>query len=154
MKKNKIVFIIIVFSIFSCHQADQKKATTVSLVNTTQDSIENDKITLKDTLNQSLSPASDTLVFHLKMDTTNQHLIIPVTISSGKELNALLFSTDKNANIRISQIEFPDSTFDGPFGKEIHYKIKMPGNFNIIIGEDMMAGDRWTGDFILKVSVK
>ena len=88
------------------------------------------------------------------MDTINQHLKIPLQISSGKELNASLFSEDKKANIRISQIEFPDSTFDGPFGRDLDYKIKTPGKYKIIIGEDMMAGDRRTGDFVLKVSVK
>ena len=94
------------------------------------------------------------MVFHLRMDTINQHLKIPVQISSGKQLNASLFSDDKRANIRISQVEFPDSTFDGPFGRELYYKIKTPGNYKIIIGEDMMAGDRWPGDFVMKISVK
>ena len=154
MVKNKIVFIIILFSGMSCHQADQKIVTTDSLVNIKPDSIKNEMYQANDTLTQSLSPGSDTLVFHLRMDTINQHLEIPLKVSSGKELNASLFSNDKKANIRISQIEFPDSTFDGPFGKDLRYKIKTPGNYKIIIGEDMMAGDRWTGDFVLKVSVK
>ncbi|HEY5392983.1 MAG TPA: hypothetical protein VIJ57_12745 [Hanamia sp.] len=154
MVKIKSLFIVILFSGMSCHQADQKIVTNDSVVNNKPDSIKNETPKVNDTLNQSLSPGSDTLVFHLRMDTINQHLKIPIQISSGKELNASLFSEDKKANIRISQIEFPDSTFDGPFGRDLHHKIKTPGNYKIIIGEDMMAGDRWTGDFILKVSVK
>ena len=154
MEKIRIFFIIILFSGMSCHQADQKIISTDSLVNNKPGSIKNETHIALDTLNKSLSPGSDTLVFHLRMDTINQHLKIPVKISSGEQLNASLFSDDKKANIRISQIEFPDSTFDGPFGKDLHYKIKTPGNYKIIIGEDMMAGDRWTGDFVLKVSVK
>jgi len=138
----------------SCHQADQKIISTDSLVNNKPGSIKNETHKAKDTLNKSLSPGSDTLVFHLRMNTINQHLKIPVQISSGKQLNSSLFSNDKKANIRISQIEFPDSTFDGPFGRDLDYKIKTPGNYKIIIGEDMMAGDQWTGDFVLKVSVK
>ncbi len=154
MVKIRIFFIIILFSGMSCHQADQKIISTDSLVNNKPGSIKNETHKALDTLYKSLSPGSDTLVFHLRMDTINQHLKIPVKISSGKQLNASLFSDDKKANIRISQIEFPDSTFDGPFGRDLHYKIKTPGNYKIIIGEDMMAGDRWTGDFVLKVSLK
>lgn len=154
MVKMQSLFIVVLFSGMSCQQAHKKKLTTDSLVNSKPDSIKNKSNKAKDTLNRSLSPGSDTLVFHLRMDTINQHLKIPVQISSGKQLNASLFSDDKRANIRISQVEFPDSTFDGPFGRELHYKIKTPGNYTIIIGEDMMAGDRWTGDFVMKISVK
>ena len=154
MVKIQSLFIVVLFSGMSCQQAHQKKLTTDSLVKRKPDSIKNKSNKAKGSLNQSLSPGSDTLVFHLRMDTINQHLEIPVQISSGKQLNATLFSDDKRANIRISQVEFPDSTFDGPFGRELHYKIKTPGNYTIIIGEDMMAGDRWTGDFVMKISVK
>lgn len=154
MVKIRFFFITILFSAISCHQADQKIISSDSLVNNKPVSIKDETHKALDTLNRSLSPGSDTLVFHLRMDTINQHLKIPVQISSGKQLNASLFSDDKRANIRISQVEFPDSTFDGPFGRELHYKIKTPGNYTIIIGEDMMAGDRWTGDFVMKISVK
>ena len=110
--------------------------------------------TLNDTLPRGLSDLSDTLILKLKMDSANDHLTIPLAISSGKELFAALSSDDKNANIRISQVGLPDSTFDGPFGKDLHYKMKSPGNYKIIIGENMMAGDRWKGDFVLRVWVK
>ena len=88
------------------------------------------------------------------MDSADRHLIIPVKISSGKELFARLSSKDKKANICISQIEFPDSTFDGPFGRNLNYIIKLPGNYKIIIGQNMMAGDLWNGDFVLKIWVE
>jgi hypothetical protein len=77
-----------------------------------------------------------------------------VKVSNGNEIFASLSSNDKNANIRINQIGLPDSTFDGPFGKDFHYKIKMPGIYQLIIAEDMMAGDRWKGNFLLKVWVE
>ena len=88
------------------------------------------------------------------MDSADRYLIIPVKISSGKELFARLSSKDKKANIRISQIEFPDNTFDGPFGRNLNYIIKLPGNYKIIIGQNMMAGDPWNGDFVLKIWVE
>ena len=88
------------------------------------------------------------------MDSANQHVVVAINISSGKELFASLSSKDKNANIRISQIGFPDRAFDGPFGRTLDYKIKDTGIYKIIMGEDMMAGDRWSGKFILKTWVK
>jgi hypothetical protein len=90
----------------------------------------------------------------LTIDSANQHITVPLKIASGKELFASLSSEDKNANIRISQVGLPDSTFDGPFGRVLRYKMKTPGNYQLIIGENMMAGDRWKGDFVLRVWVR
>lgn len=101
-----------------------------------------------------LKPGSDTLSFALNINNSDQHLVIPLQILSAKKLFAILSSDDKKANIRINQIELPDSTFDGPFGRSLEYKIKTSGNYKLIIGENMMAGDRWKGNFILKVWVK
>jgi hypothetical protein len=48
----------------------------------------------------------------------------------------------------------PDSTFDGPFGKSLDYKIKTPGTYKLIIGESMMAEGQYSGDFEIKAWVK
>ena len=101
-----------------------------------------------------LYPGSDTLLVNLKMDSFNKHLSVPVYVSSGRELFASLSSEDSKANIRISQIGFPDSTFDGPFGRNLKYPVKSAGYYEIIIGENMMAGDPWKGDFSVKIWVK
>ena len=152
--KNKIFFFAIFICLISCHQREQKKASKDPFVAIENDSVKPPMKTLNDTLPRGFSDLSDTLILKLKMDSANDHLTIPLAISSGKELFAALSSDDKNANIRISQIGLPDSTFDGPFGKDLHYKMKSPGNYKIIIGENMMAGDRWKGDFVLRVWVK
>ena len=152
--KNKIIFFAIFICLISCHQKEQKEASKDPLVAIKNDSVISEKKTLNDTLPRGLSDLSDTLILKLKMDSANDHLTVPLAISSGKELFAALSSDDKNANIRISQVGLPDSTFDGPFGRDLHYKMKTPGNYKIIIGENMMAGDRWKGDFVLKVWVK
>ncbi|MEO8720332.1 MAG: hypothetical protein ABI297_01665 [Ginsengibacter sp.] len=109
---------------------------------------------LNDSFTHGLSTMSDTLILRLKMDSTMDHLSIPLKITSGKQLLASLSAVDKNANIRFSQVGLPDSTFDGPFGKDLNYKMIVPGKYRLIIGENMMAGDRWEGDFILRVWVK
>jgi hypothetical protein len=152
--KNKIIFFATFICLISCHQKEQMKASKDPAVAIENDSVKTEKKMLNDTLPRGLSDLSDTLVLKLKMDSVNDHLTVPLAISSGKELFAALSSNDKNANIRISQVGLPDSTFDGPFGRDLHYKMKVPGNYKIIIGENMMAGDRWEGDFVLRVWVK
>ena len=73
--------------------------------------------TLNDTLPRGLSDLSDTLILKLKMDSANDHLTIPLAISSGKELFAALSSDDKNANIRISQVAFLTVLSTGPLAE-------------------------------------
>lgn len=152
--KNKIIFYTIFICLISCQQNEQKKTLDDPLIAIENDSVKTENNEPNDSLPKDLSPLSDTLILKLKMDSATSHLTIPVLITSGKDLFAALSSDDKNANIRISQVGLPDSTFDGPFGKDIHYKIKEHGNYKIIIGENMMAGDRWIGDFVLKVWIK
>ena len=146
--KSLIAFLLVA-SLIACNQQDHQSAKAAFAQT---DSIKTGKPQPADTLPRSLSPG-DTLLFKLAMDTGN-HVTVPIKISAGKELFASLSSDDKKANIRVSQVEFPDSTFDGPFGRELHREINAHGNYKLIIGEDMMAGDRWKGDFVLKVWVK
>lgn len=94
------------------------------------------------------------LLLNLKMDSTENHLMIPLQIKSGDSIIAELSSSDKNANIRVSQIKMPDGKMDGPFGRTLQYPLKDTGAYQLIIGENMMAGDPWTGEFVLKLSVK
>ena len=154
--KDKIIYLSIIILSLSCNQqSDHKTVKENPVDNLKSDTVKNIIERSKDTLQkQTLSPAGDTLFFKLKMDSSGKHLTIPVSISSGQIFFATLFSNDKNANLRITQIGFPDSTFDGPFGKSLQTKIKMPGDYKIIVGENMMAGDPWTGNFEMKVWVK
>jgi hypothetical protein len=149
--KNKSVFLLVFVTLFGCHQNEQKK--NIYPNNSSQTKTDSSQ-TKKKNHADSLFAGRDTLMLNLKIDSADQHITIPVKVSNGNEIFASLSSNDKNANIRINQIGLPDSTFDGPFGKDFHYKIKMPGIYQLIIAEDMMAGDRWKGNFLLKVWVE
>lgn len=146
---KRFIASLLLFSLFACNQQDHPSAKTAF---TQTDSVKTGNPHAADTLPKSLAPG-DTLFFKLAMDTGN-HVTVPIKISAGKELFASLSSEDKKANIRVSQVEFPDSTFDGPFGRELQRVINGHGNYKLIIREDMMAGDRWKGNFVLKVWVK
>src|SRR6185312_11123171 len=146
--KSFIAFLLLI-SLYACNQQDHQTAKSKL---TRSDSLKMNNPQAPVSLQKSLSPG-DTSYFKLTMD-SGYHVTFPIKISAGKELFAALSSDDQKANIRISQIEFPDSTFDGPYGRELTHTIETPGNYKLIIGEDMMAGDRWKGDFVLKVWVR
>lgn len=152
--KNNLFLLFIFLFLFSCNQNEKNKTIVGALSPIKNDSVKTPAKTDYDSIKKSLSPGKDTLVFNLKMDSENQHVTVPISITAGDTLFANLHSQDKKANIRISQVGLPDSTFDGPFGRTLDYKINVPGNYKIIIGEDMMAGDRWIGDFTLSTWVK
>lgn len=147
--------IILLYSLL-CGCSEQNKSGTRDA----SDSIRTEVVNIdtskseKTLTRKSLFGASDTLLFNLKMDSAGQKITVPVNISSGDKIYANLFSADSTANIRISQVGFPDHTFDGPFGKNIVFKIKDTGTYQIIIAENMMAGDKWVGSFNLKVWVE
>ena len=101
-----------------------------------------------------LFPGSNPLEMTLTKEKKESHLETSVYIKSGDSLFVQLSSKDKKANIRITQIEFPDSTFDGPFEQDLRYKIKQHGKYVIITGPNMMAGNPWAGDFTMKAWVK
>ena len=101
-----------------------------------------------------LRPHADTLVQRLRMNGINDKKIIIVSLASGKELIATLTKNSRKVNVRINQLEMPDSTFDGPFGDSLHYEIKMHGTYKIIIGADLMAEGNPPGAFTLKAWVK
>jgi hypothetical protein len=150
MKKICALIAISVFGLSCLQQPDSKKDIKVSVSSTRKDLSQKDSTTVT----RTSPPTVDTLFFKLRMDNNNNHLIIPISVTHGKEIFATVSSSDEKANIRISQIGLPDSTFEGPFGQSLQYNIKIPGTYKIIIGENMMAGDPWTGDFILKVWIK
>ena len=101
-----------------------------------------------------LQPRADTLVQRLHMNGINDKKIIILWVASGKELFATLTRNARKVNVRINQLEMPDSTFDGPFGDSLHYEIKMHGTYKIIIGADLMAEGNPSGAFTLKAWVK
>jgi hypothetical protein len=87
--------------------------------------------------------------------TANKHhpqYIVPAL--KGQTLTVLLKPTPKGGNVRINQIQQPGGAFDGPFGDSLSYTFKRDGNLSIIIAENLMAGDPYTGNFILKLFLK
>lgn len=78
-----------------------------------------------------------------KMDT------IKVNVSSYNGIAAKI-TPSKPGNIRFNLIILPNGETDGPFGKTLDYKVTEPGIYSIVIGESLMQGDRFAGQYQLK----
>lgn len=88
-----------------------------------------------------------------KLTGINTPVTVYIPVTKGGELSVLLVPQDSVANIRINQIFFPDGKADGPFGRNLVRKITQPGNYKLVIGEDLMQGEEWKGKFSLSVAI-
>ena len=116
-----------------------------------------------------ISPLPDT-VFAGEKDTTielvdgtaiimghikpNHQPVYTLKASKGQTIVATVKPVNKSGNIRINQVQKPDKTFDGPFGDSLQFTFQTSGMLRFIIGQNLMAGDRWTGDYIFRVRVE
>ena len=66
-----------------------------------------------------------------------------------KQIDAELHS-DKPGNIRFNMIVLPDNNTDGPFGKDVQYKLDKKGTYKLIIGESLMQGDPFDGQYTIR----
>lgn len=76
-----------------------------------------------------------------------------VNAQKGQTIVGIVRPAKKGGNVRINQIQQPGGAFDGPFGDSLSYTFKKAGRLRFIIGENQMAGDRYTGDFILHLKL-
>jgi len=85
----------------------------------------------------------------------SENQTIEVVFHSGNydTLHAALFSDDDQANISIVGIIRPDSLSEGPFGRSLTYDFPMEGNYRLVIDENEMAGESWSGDFRVEMEL-
>lgn len=91
------------------------------------------------------------LVVDEKFTDKNQKLVLKIRNYENSSLKASITPQNNNMNIRFNQIRTPDGKFDGPFGREISYKIPKHGEVWLIIGKNLMAEGDLTGEFSVRV---
>ena len=77
-----------------------------------------------------------------------------LTANKGQLITATIHPIKKNGNVRINQLQYPDKKFDGPFGDSTSYTMPIDGKLSFIIGQNMMAGNPWRGEFILFIKAQ
>lgn len=80
-----------------------------------------------------------------------QKLVIRITNYNKGELKAIIIPENNKMNIRFNQIKTPDGKYDGPFGRDISYKISSKGEVWLIIGKNLMAEGENSGDFSVRI---
>ncbi|ASW74815.1 hypothetical protein IQ37_19475 [Chryseobacterium piperi] len=81
----------------------------------------------------------------------NQELVLKITNYDKPDLKASLSTKEKEFNIRFNQIKLPNGEYDGPFGRDISYKIPEKGEVWLIIGKSNMASGNTKGSFSVSV---
>lgn len=85
------------------------------------------------------------------------HVTIIVPVSSGDSITAQIVPDDDSANIRFKQIYVPAGKagkYDGPFSRSLSYPIKAKGDYKLTIGENLLTGADWQGNFTCNVVIK
>lgn len=160
---KKVLFLLLGFAallIIACGGQDQKtdpagnvtKDTTI-----TQRHIEGLNIQLLngDSIIQATVEAGkipDSL--ELKIDHPYQQVHIVIQGISKDSLVGELTAAGAMRNIRFNQIVMPDSTMDGPFGHDIHYRTALPGKYTLILGKDNMADGTVEGPLKVHIELK
>jgi hypothetical protein len=75
-------------------------------------------------------------------------------VTKGGKLKALIIPGDSTCNIRINQIIMPGNKSDGPFGKDHEFNLNRSGAYQLIIGQNLMAGSTDGCDFTLRLIFK
>lgn len=67
--------------------------------------------------------------------------------------NVLLgtITAPEEANVRFNTLTMPDGTSDGPFGRTIEHILPQKGTYRLSIGENLMMGEPWGGEFTLDI---
>jgi len=118
-----------------------------------------DSISITESIDSASSIPSKAIELKSNWDSIKLHKIskesdtITFNSDSFKGINAEIIS-GKTGNIRINQIIMPDQQSDGPFGKDLDYSLDEKGDYKLIVGESLMQGDPFEGDYILKFKGK
>jgi hypothetical protein len=110
---------------------------------------------------ENTSEKTDTIFFKIhngkvKIDTVKkpkQRVVFQFDSDTANGFSAKISTRDSVANLRISQIIDSKGNSDGPFGREIDYKILEKGIHQIIVSESQMAGEPWGGKFTFELKL-
>ena len=157
MKKTGI-YLVLSLLLYACGNGNSSTDNTSAVMTDTtvkRDTTESKKgNTIRMMKDSIVLPAfKDSIVAGAYMQGMGRHVIFLVPVQKGQVLQAALVA-DSTANIRINQIISASGKADGPFQKELSYKIDETGNYKIVIAENSMAADEWKGDFKIKFSLK
>jgi hypothetical protein len=102
----------------------------------------------------SFAKDSTTLTATGSLNKKSTPVICYLPVDRHVALNARIIPRNKELNVRFSQIVLPDGNSDGPFGLQIKYELRQMGLYKLIIGPNLMADGKRSGDFIIRLETK
>lgn len=79
------------------------------------------------------------------------HLIIKILRYNNPQLHATITTEQNDFNVQFSQIKLPNGQFDGPFSKEIKYKLPTKGEVWLLVNINNRAEGKTNGKFSVRV---
>lgn len=162
---KKLVFVGL-FLILSCSKEQTSDVAEISDTSNTGsakeiiDSAENETQANLDTTVVDSQPADDgseivkmisgdgiPLELTEEFTSDQQQFIIKIRDFTGSNISAAIIPEKPSMNIRFNQIKLPNGEYDGPFGREISYKIQQNGEIWLIVGKSNMASGTARGKF-------
>lgn len=89
-----------------------------------------------------------------KLKGNGQTIKIYLDINSGDTLHVLIAPSEQDANIRLNQIIYPGGTSGGPYDRDQKFALKNPGQYQLIIGNNLMAEGKTKAAFTLHLSIQ
>lgn len=154
MSYNKSFLFIILISIliYGCGNS-QKKENVFQSEQQNALILENDSVFYpsdSDTIRIDIQNGAAHLKVHKK---EREHVNFVFNPQDFTKMTARLSSKDSTANIRFTQIIMPNGDMDGPFGPTISYDLPVKGDYLLLVHENQMGGDPWSGDFEIHISL-
>jgi hypothetical protein len=75
-------------------------------------------------------------------------------VPASANLSASILPEKKDCNIRIINIILPGNKMEGPYGRELTYKLPVKGDYQLVLGNNLMAGDPETCEFVLRIKLE
>lgn len=132
--------------IVSCGQRSTKKDKDAASVTTTSKAAQkNDSIPLSIDLSTGYAKTS--------IHKDSAQTVWASFDSPGNEslYGRIVLPASNAGNLRFNQIISPEGNSDGPFGRDISYYMTHGGSYTLAIGESLMQGDPYDGNFIIEL---
>ena len=101
----------------------------------------------------AFAPDSISLTARGSINSKSSPVICYIEIPEKCNLQATIIPDDNKLNVRFSQIIMPDNSSDGPFSRQLKYRIKQRGRYKFIISPNNMAEGKRNGNFLLRMRI-
>lgn len=161
MVKRKLVPLIglvLAISVFSCdtNTTKEKKSETTITENVSETPVPNEnKETEPEDIVDKITWDKDNKFSKNFQKKGGDRLIIEFENTGDiKNIHVKVTPEKTDGNIRISEIELPDGSTDGPFTDILNLKTSQKGIYKLTISESKMNGEPYEGAFIVQAEKK